>query len=96
MECIPKSLISGSVKVSGTESKPEKLAMLMRKYKERIDMVESTAKETDPELWNYILIAVTEGAPYTKLQTQMDIPCCRDTFYDRYRKFFWTLSNVRE
>ena len=51
--------------------------------------------EADEYLYEYIMKAVTEGLPYTYLQTVMDIPCSRDTYYDRYRKFFWLLSKMR-
>ena len=29
-------------------------------------------------------------------ELKYDIPCSRDTYYDRYRKFFWMLNDVRE
>jgi len=46
-------------------------------------------------LHRYILKAVTEGLSYTYLRTRMDIPCGKDMYYDRYRKFFWLLSQER-
>lgn len=61
----------------------------------RIKMIESVAIETDNELWFYILKAVTEGLSYTQLSTLYDIPCSRDTYYKRYRKFFWVLNKAR-
>ena len=64
-------------------------------YKERIELVERSATETDELLSNYILKAVTEELSYPYLKTKLDIPCSRDTYYDRYRKFFWILSNER-
>lgn len=65
-------------------------------YKERIDLIENTAKETDRFLYEYILKAVTEGLSYAYLRTTMKIPCGKDMYYDRYRKFFWLLSNSRK
>lgn len=61
----------------------------------RIKMVESAAIEADRELWYYIVKAVTEGLSYTQLKMQFDIPCSRDTYYDRYRRFFWLLNKYR-
>lgn len=61
----------------------------------RIKMVESAAMESDKELWFYIVKAVTEGYAYTQLKTMFDIPCSRDTYYDRYRRFFWLLDQYR-
>lgn len=64
-------------------------------YFERMEVIEKAAIEADPYLASYILKAVTEGLSYTYLKTKLDIPCSRDTYYDRYRKFFWLLSTSR-
>ena len=65
-------------------------------YAERINMIERIAEETDQYLASYILKAVTEGLSYTYLKTRLKIPCSRDMYYDRYRKFFWMLSKARK
>lgn len=74
----------------------ERIALQKAYYAERIKMVERAAMDADESLWTYILKAVTEGLSYTYLQTQLDIPCSRDTYYDRYRRFFWLLSEARD
>lgn len=61
-------------------------------YLEKMETVEQAAIESDPELATYILRAVTEELSYTYLKARLDIPCSRDTYYDRYRRFFWLLS----
>lgn len=61
----------------------------------RIKLIESTAMEADVDLWYYIVKAVTEGLAYTQLKTMFDIPCSRDMYYDRYRRFFWLLDKYR-
>lgn len=73
-----------------------KCAMAKVYYSERINMLERVAVETDKVLCNYILKAVTEDLSYTYLKTKLDIPCGKDMYYDRYRKFFWLLSKERE
>lgn len=65
-------------------------------YKERIDLIEKVAMETDEYLYEYILKAVTEGISYTQLKSRLKIPCSRDMYYDRYRRFFWLLSEARK
>lgn len=65
-------------------------------YKERMMLVERVADETDEILCDYILKAVTEGLSYTHLRTKMNMPCSRDMYYDRYRRFFWLLDNARD
>ena len=69
----------------------------MRKlyYAERIELIEKIAREADKYLYEYILRAVTEGLSYTYLKSRLDIPCGKDMFYDRYRRFFWLLSRAR-
>ena len=64
-------------------------------YSEKIRAVEKAAMEADEELYIYILKAVTEGLSYPYLASRMDLPCSRDTYYDRYRRFFWLLSEAR-
>ena len=73
-----------------------KYAMRRAQYGERIKMIEDLAKEADDFLYPYILKAVTEGLSYTYLKAKLGIPCGRDMYYDRYRKFFWLLSEARD
>lgn len=65
-------------------------------YANRMDMVESVAKETDEILSRYILKAITEGISYDHLNARVGIPCGKDTYYDLYRRFFWLLNKERQ
>lgn len=65
-------------------------------YSERIELVEKVAREADENLHCYILKAVTEDLSYTYLKAVMDVPCGRDMYYDRYRRFFWLLDKARD
>lgn len=73
-----------------------KIAVMKAYYKEKIELLENVAKEADPCLHKYILKAVTEELSYNYLRSKLDIPCGRDMYYDRYRKFFWLLSKERD
>lgn len=73
-----------------------KRAILKAYYSEKIDLIEKTATETDEYLYTYILKAVTEGLSYPYLKSKYDIPCSRDTYYDRYRRFFWLLDKAKD
>ena len=73
-----------------TEEQYERRELL----KSKISLVESIAKESEPSIANYILLAVCDGVPYTNLRYKLGMPCGKDYFYDRYRKFFWLL-NIR-
>lgn len=65
-------------------------------YSKRITMIQQCSEAADHELANYILKAVTEELSYEYLKGMLDIPCCRKTYYDRYRKFFYILDKVRD
>ncbi|MDY4080120.1 MAG: hypothetical protein SOY97_00665, partial [Candidatus Metalachnospira sp.] len=59
----------------------------------KCELVEQTAIEAAPEFYNYLLKAVTnEGITFNYLKSVMDIPCGRDMYYDRRRKFYWLMS----
>lgn len=72
-----------------------KEVMRRKRYLERIELIEQIAREADDDLHNYILKGVTEGLSYTHLKHRLDIPCSKDTYYDRYRRFFWLLDKTR-
>lgn len=65
-------------------------------YLDRMKLVEQTAVVADPELANYILKGVTEELSYNYLKSKMNIPCSKDTYYNRYRRFFWLLDKARD
>lgn len=64
-------------------------------YISNIEKVDKAISETDKDLGLYLLKSVGYGVSFTNLQTIYRIPCCRDVFYDRYRKFFWVLDKIR-
>lgn len=65
-------------------------------YSERVKLIEKTAIDTDPYLYPYVIKGATEGKSYAYLKTKLGIPCGKDMYYDRHRRFFWLLSNSRE
>ncbi len=88
---------SDTIKTTSPETSPtEKLAEDMLYYSERMDMVERAAYEADATLANYILKAVTKGYSYEYLKSKLEIPCCREVYYQFYRKFFWILNSARK
>lgn len=72
-----------------------KRAMMKSHYAEKMKLVEKAAMEADRYLSDYILKAVTENLSYTYLKSKLEIPCGKDMYYDRYRRFFWLLSESR-
>ena len=77
------------------ESFVEKQAIKAMELGKKIDLIKSVAYDADEYLGYYILKAVTEDLPFTYLQSKMEIPCGRDMYYDRYRRFFWLLDKER-
>jgi len=65
-------------------------------YSERMDMLKRVAKKTDSVLGSYILEGVTEGFSYEIIRARTEIPCCKDTYYNLYRRFFWLLNKERQ
>lgn len=72
-----------------------KYALRKARYAEKMKIIEQAALDADRDLYIYILKAVTEGLSFPYLKTVMEIPCGKDMYYDRYRKFFWLLSEAR-
>lgn len=90
------SSVADRLPSSNSHSDPTAIyAMKKASYAEKIKLVEETVAEADRYLYEYLLKAVTEGLSYTYLKTRFKLPCGRDYYYERYRRFFWLLSNVR-
>lgn len=92
---VPLSMIEGA-RTSNLPGDPTaKRAIMKTRYAERMHLIEKTAMEADRYLYEYLLRAVTENLSYTYLKSKLDIPCGRDMYYDRYRRFFWLLNEAR-
>jgi hypothetical protein len=89
---------SGLSVFSGTNAHGDptaKCAEARQFYFDRMEIVDRAALATDPDLAGYILRAVTEGRSYDSLKAGWEIPCCRDVYYELYRRFFWLLNKAR-
>jgi hypothetical protein len=64
-------------------------------YLKRMELIDQAALGADPMLAEYLITGVTEGISYDILKARLDIPCSKDTYYDRYRRFFWLLNKAR-
>lgn len=92
-KCPINTVTSHTNKIS---SPVEKCAEARLFYINRIDMLDKVASETDLVMRNYILKAVTEGISYEHLKARINIPCCKDNYYELYRRFFWLLDKERQ
>lgn len=91
----PRGIQHYKVRYETDKDLTAELAIRRNALQNKMEMVEQAAIGTDPELADYILAAVTDGVSYEYLKMNRGIPCGRETFYNRYRKFFWMLSKVR-
>lgn len=78
-----------------SESDVEKWAVIMADLSRAMKLVERTCTDADSVIGEHLLVGVTEGKSYAKLLALRDIPCGQDMYYDRYRKFFYLLSQRR-
>ena len=57
-----------------------------------LESIEDTCRESDKFIWMYILKGVTEeNTTYQRLRAR-GMPCGRNYYYDRRRRFYWLLS----
>ena len=71
----------------------QKLAMHRLELINKCELLERTAMEADATIGSYILKAVTnEDVTYNYLKMRCGIPCGKDMYYDRRKKFYWLLS----
>ena len=77
------------------ESYVEKAVITRDDLAIRIRTIELAAEMADKELAPWILKGVTIPASYEYLSAKHSIPCSRDTYYKRYRKFFCILDKLR-
>ncbi len=86
----------GYEKIPGKKisDKVPKLAMRAAMLDGYMDLVLRCCKETDAYIWTWLFEAVTCGLSYGTMVTR-GIPCGKDYYYDRYRKFFWLLDKER-
>lgn len=85
--------MDGMPRGNGNSDATQNLAIVRQQAAENCEKIERTAIEADGDLYKYILKNVTEeGASFEYLRNVMNIPCGRDMFYDRRRKFYYLLS----
>lgn len=64
-------------------------------FASQMKLVEDCCLIAAPDIYKYMLIAVTKGKSFANLSTMYDMPCGRDYFYERYHKFFYILSQKK-
>ena len=71
-------------------------AMELAYLSRNMDVVSKAARATDPIVGDYIFQAAIRGLSYDELNAFQKVPCCRNEFYELYRKFFWILDRSQK
>lgn len=95
-DSVPSVNYENEIGASDTSDKTSEIAMKLSDISDKIELIEHCATATDECLADYILDCVTKGHSFTYLSMQKNIPCGKDTFYDRYRKFFFMLHELKK
>lgn len=83
----------GQPRGTSAGSSLEDLAIKRAKISAKIDLIESSVYEADPDLFMWLLKGVTsDSVGYNYLHFQLHMPCGRNQYYDRRRKFYYILS----
>lgn len=70
------------------------IATRMAQLRNRMELIEQTAEEADPVIAKWLLKAVTEeNVTFNYLKQVMGIPCEKDMYYERRRKFYWLMAH---
>lgn len=76
-----------------TEAKAMRRAALTGK----MSVIESLARTAGGDIYKWLLLGVTnEGYSYNYLRERLNIPCGKDFYYDRRRKFYYLLNKKLE
>lgn len=67
------------------------LATNLALYWHYIKIIENACLEAGGDISKWLFKAVTEGKSYAVLNP----PCCKEYFYQRYRRFYYLLDKVR-
>lgn len=74
----------------------ERIGVAMASYSKKMNMITETAEKVDKIIAPYLVRGVTRGESYDAMRMRCGVPCCRDTYYELYRQFFYELNRVRD
>ena len=79
------------VQTSGEYDACSETAMRRYTLEKKKKLVEDTAREVAPEIYDYLILGVAYGWTFWQLQAK-GMPCEKDTYYNRRRKFYHLLA----
>lgn len=91
----PDQLTTYTIQGNRTSDPTEQMAIARAFFSNRVELIERCLSELCPAIAPYVLKGATECVPYETLRIH-GCPCCRESYYEEYRKFFWVLSIERQ
>ena len=88
--------IDGMPHGTQTSDPVSELAIRRERLRDKISLIERTAKEAGGDIHEAILIASTTGATFDQLKKRGVLFAERDCFYQRRRMFYWLLDKRME
>ncbi len=79
------------VQTSGGYDAAAETAMRRYMLEKKKKLVEDTAREVAPEIYDYLILSVAYGWTFWQLQGK-GMPCSKNTFYTLRRRFYYELS----
>lgn len=84
---------AGMPRGNGTSDPTYTKAVKISQYRDKMREIEHCALMAGDDIYKWLLKGVTqEECTYTYLQTQLRIPCCKNVYYERRRKFYYLLA----
>lgn len=80
---------------NSTSDETSELAIKRAAINKKIKLIEDTAIEASPEMWEYIIKSACYEQPFWYLRDISKIPMSQASFLDRRRYFFYLLSQKR-
>ena len=90
----PEELRTYVVRGNRESSPTEQLGIARAFFNKRVELIDGCLKDISPAIAPFVLKGATECVPYDILRTKGCL-CCRESYYEEYRKFFWVLSIER-
>lgn len=82
-------------KTNSTSDETAKLAIKRIEIQEKINLIEDTAKEAAPDLWEFLIKSVCYEQPFWYIRDIMEAPTSRNSFYAKRRYFFYLLDKKK-
>jgi len=71
------------------------MAFKISELSSKVSLIENTAKEADPEFWEFIIESACYEAPAIYLITKKGMPLSKTAFYNRRQYFFYLLDQKK-